>query len=196
MTSHSENSLKILVIHPHLNIKGGSERLVKILLDFAPSDVDICPLTSEVDAEWFGRRRRLYGLSDDVEASVETVMKNCRPDVVYLAISESYYAYLAKRVDESVPVVMYIHFPLEEELTPENIAEYERSYRFPGLTARYLDYVDVLLANSKRTGVATEMLWGRRPIVVYPCTDRSFFDEPPTGRKGDVVLYVGGVSPL
>ena len=196
MTSHGENSLKVLVIHPHLNIKGGSERLVKIFLDFAPSSVDVCLLTGEVDAEWFGGQRELYGLGSDVEASVETAMKNCKPDVVYLAISESYYAYLAKRVDGSIPVVMYVHFPLEEELTPENMGEYERSYRFPGLTARYLDYVDVLLANSKRTAVATEMLWGRLPVVVYPCTDRSFFEKPPTGRKEEVVLYVGRFTPL
>ncbi|NPA22940.1 MAG: hypothetical protein GXO23_01390, partial [Crenarchaeota archaeon] len=46
--------MNVLVIHPHLNVRGGSERLTKILLDgLKDVGAEYRVITALYDEEWF-----------------------------------------------------------------------------------------------------------------------------------------------
>ncbi|NPA23235.1 MAG: glycosyltransferase family 4 protein, partial [Crenarchaeota archaeon] len=91
--------------------------------------------------------------------------------------------------------LMYIHFPIDEEISEENLREYEYYLRYPKLAPKYLKSADIVVVNSRRTRLAVEMLWPYSPVVIYPRIDKIFFrgetTESDIGRKEKMIIYVG-----
>ncbi len=192
----------ILVIHPHLDIKGGSERLTKILVEeLVKMGIDVHLISGFIDSEWFNSSEiNYYSLKNvgDVVSYVSDIVSEIKPEASLVTISESIYAYAAKTGYSDTTTGMYIHFPLDEEISEKNVREYSAKYRYPHLVPKYLKYVDVSMANSKRTALAVEFLWGFRPEVVYPCIDRKFFEVEPeiSSTRSNTILYIGRFTPL
>ncbi len=193
--------MRILVIHPHLNVKGGSERLTKILIDGLNSmNVDFKIVTALYDEEWFSRyinsmiilRRGMK--FNEVEEKIIEIVTEYEPDLVIVMVQEPTYCYIAKKA-RNVKTIMYIHFPIDEEISEENLRDYEELLRFPTLSPKYLNYPDTIVVNSRRTKLAVEMLWPYSPYVVYPCIDRVFLEEKvleeDIRRKEKLIVYVG-----
>ncbi len=194
---------RLLVVHPHLTVKGGSERLTKILVEeLSKLGIDIYLVTASTDQEWFSKELSpqvtTLKSSSDVAREMLTVLTAYEPDTVLVMIQEPYYCYIAKRAREEVATCMYVHFPLDEEISEENLEEYTKYSRYPHLTAKCLNYVDKVIVNSRRTGLAVKFLWGFEPYVVYPCIDSKFFStEPPLGSDREpTILYVGRFTTL
>ncbi|NPA99853.1 MAG: glycosyltransferase family 4 protein [Crenarchaeota archaeon] len=194
--------MRILVIHPHLNVKGGSERLTKILLDgLKEMERDYKIITSLYDEEWFKEHvDKMTLLSpgssfEKVKEHVEKVVREYEPSIAIVMVQDPAYCYMIKNADQRVKTLMYIHFPIDEEISEENLKEYEYYLRYPRLAPRYLDKADIVVVNSRRTRLAVEMLWPYTPYVVYPCIDKIFFKEEITEeelkRKENLVIYVG-----
>ncbi len=194
--------MKVLVIHPHLNVRGGSERLTKILLDGLESlDIDYRIVTALYDEEWFKRHEnRIIKLSpgmsfEQVEERIEKIVNEYEPEIAIIMLQDPAYCYMVKRANPKIRTIMYIHFPIDEEISEDNIREYEYYLRYPRLAPKYLDHVDIVTVNSRRTKLAVEMLWPYAPEVVYPHIDRIFFENKPTEddlkKKEKTVIYVG-----
>ncbi len=192
---------RILIIHPHLNIKGGSERFTKVLAEeLLRQGYEVAIETTTWDEEWFGRLRVVwYRLSPDaldkrkhVLEFTEYVAKDFQPDIVIVALQDPYYAYAIKRVRD-VPVGLYVHTPYDDEITEENLPEYERHFRFPLDAPKYLKYADVIFVNSDYIRLIVKQIWNVEPIVVYPAIDRFFLEDVPEGldEREDAFLYVG-----
>ena len=197
---------KLVIVHPHLTVKGGSERLTRVLVhELHNLGVDVYVVTSDVDTEWFSSEDvRVIRISRDettnyaVARAMALTIEAINPDVVLVMIQEPYYCYVAKTFKEDVITCMYVHFPLDEEISEENIDEYTKFFRYPHLTANCLKYVDKILVNSRRTKLAVKFLWGLDAEVVYPCLDPIFFTtQPPLGTEREpTLLYVGRFNTL
>jgi len=194
--------VRILVIHPHLNVKGGSERLTKILLDgLKDLGKDYKIITSLYDEEWFRDHVNKMSLLspgltfEKVREHVENVVKEYEPDIAIVMVQDPAYCYMIKSANPKVRTLMYIHFPIDEEISEENLKEYEYYLRYPRLAPRYLDKADIVVANSRRTKLAVEMLWPYSPHVVYPCIDKIFSEheisDEELNKKENLVIYVG-----
>ncbi len=194
--------MRILVIHPHLNVKGGSERLTKILLDgLKDLGEDYRIITSLYDEEWFKDHVSRMSLLtpgstfEKVMQHVEKVVRKYEPDIAIVMVQDPAYCYMIKNVNPKIRTLMYIHFPIDEEISEENLKEYEYYLRYPRLAPKYLDKADIVVANSRRTKLAVEMLWPYTPRVVYPHIDKIFFEceisEEELKKKESLVIYVG-----
>ena len=177
---------RVLVIHPHLDRFGGSERLTRILVgELARKGFEVAVLTSVRDERWFPDGfARYYELGGDskrninVILSVDRAINDFAPDAAVVMIQEPIYALAVKLVDPRIPVALYIHFPIEEELTPENLARFAEIYRFPNMYNQFYAAVDALMTNSYRTAATTYKLHGASPSVVYPAVEWSFVGNP------------------
>ncbi len=193
---------KLLVVHPHLNVRGGSERLTKILVEQASRmGIEVHVVTGALDEEWFKgveAEFHVYRGGSDFLAYVSEVASQVRAPAAYIALQESYYAYAVKRGCKETFTAMYIHFPYDEEVEERNLEDYAKLYRYPHLASRYLDSVDAFMANSRRTALITRLVWGVEPEVIYPCIDENFFaQEPPLGKEREpLIFYLGRLCPL
>ena len=198
--------MRILVVHPHLNIKGGSERLTKVLLDgivkLSP-DSEVMLVTGAISEDWFGRYLKItkmlkLGLSlEELRVELSNIVHQFEPDIAIVMVQEPYYCAVIKEAYSRARALMYVHFPLDEEISEENLRDYEYHLRYPTLTPRYINAPDLVLCNARRTRLAIEMLWPCKVEVVYPCIDEIFFEEPDLEKKRDnTVLYVGRFNAL
>lgn len=191
---------RVLVIHPHLDIKGGSERLTRILVnELVKRGFDVHIVTGRIDFDWFHGKFTVHLIPDEVKSPdsviefISTVVKDVKPDFVIDMIQESYFLHGVKKVSKDILTCMYVHFPIDEEIDEKKVESYRKLRRYPQLTIKYLDDVDLMFANSRRTALVTELVWGSRPIVVYPSLDEVFFiEKPPLEVERDkVIIYVG-----
>ncbi len=190
--------MKAVVIHPHLDVKGGSERLTKILCDsLIELGVDLKIITARI-SDWFSHlsSKVEYLRTEDrspqtVAKIIADIVKSYEPDFIVNMLQEPFFCYAAKQGADK-PCVMYIHFPIDEEIEEKNLESYFQHYRYPHLSFQNLRYVDAIAVNAKRTGLATWFIWGIKPDIAYPSIDAIFFDsEPPEKRATKTVLYVG-----
>ncbi len=191
--------MSIAILHPHLNIYGGSERLTKILFqELLKEKRDVYLLSLKFDEKWFPSNENMVKLSEkDPERDLINFLKKKSPKVFITMIQEPYYCYIAKSSVKNIRTGMYIHFPLDEEIDEENINEYLKSFRYPFETVRYIRYVDISFVNSRRTALVTKFLWGINSEIVYPCIDSIFFQSSPDfNRRKPIILYVGRFNTL
>ncbi len=191
--------MNIAILHPHLNIYGGSERLTKILYEeLLKENFNVYLLSLRFDKEWFPNLKNVIKLSEEnPEKNLTQILKEISPEIFISMIQEPYYCYIAKKVISDIKTGMYIHFPLDEEISEENIKRYIENFRYPFETIKYIKYVDVCFVNSRRTKLVTKFLWGIDSKVVYPCIDSIFFkSEPNFERKKPRILYVGRFNTL
>ncbi len=189
-------------MHPHLNVKGGSERLTKVLIDGLHAefpDNEYLIVTGIYTEDWFGKYSNKIKLlklgltAEELRDALASICKDFEPDIAIVMVQEPYYCYIIRTTCPHAKVCMYVHFPIDEEISEENIKEYEKHLRYPTLTPKYITSPHVIVTNSKRTKLAVDMLWPCESTVVYPCIDDIFFKEPvePEYRKEKVILYVG-----
>lgn len=183
--------MKVLLFHPHLDVKGGSERLTRLMYKgLKESGVDVLLCSFAFDRDWFEEGEVIRDAGD-----LRTIAKEERPDWVFLAISETFYVSF---LDEGVRTAMYVHFPLEEEVDKSSVDLYHGKGRFLWTDINSLVRIDRLFANSSFTAMAIRLVWGREAVVAHPPLEPLFSEQPV--RRTEVpfprILYVTRFTPL
>ncbi|SFM81937.1 glycosyltransferase family 4 protein [Thermodesulforhabdus norvegica] len=183
--------MRVLIFHPHLDVKGGSERLTKILYEgLKDLGVQAHLVSFAATGDWFPDV-----ITAPEPAEVVRIADKIRPDWIFLTISETSYA---KGLRDKARIAMYVHFPLEEEAEEENIHEYEKRGRFLLCYPEELKLIDRIFVNSRRTAMAVRLVWGRESIVAHPPLEKRFFadDSPVRAFPPPVILSTGRFTPL
>ena len=207
--------MRILVVHPHLDRFGGSERLTRILVyELASMGNELTVVTGGRSEYWFPdhanvRFRMIRHVSEayngesrfsrlvDVVMAMGPAIIEENPDVVLVMIQEPIYAVVSKIVNPQIPTAIYIHFPIEEELTSANLFRFISMYRFPNIYNDFFRVVDVHMVNSNYTASALYRLYGIEANVVYPAIEWDFFENEPDldADRGRVIVSIGRFVP-
>ncbi len=187
--------MRLLIIHPHLSVTGGSEVLTKILTyELAKLGHEVHILTSSISEGFLTQAsnikisffdKRELGLNSvheriaQIYLSLAKLFEKEEFDSVLVMIQEPIYNILVKAVNPKIPSAIYIHYPFEEELTRENITEFVNMFRFPGLYEKLYVVADVKIANSVYTARTLYKKFGIVSYVVYPAISWEFFKEEP-----------------
>ncbi len=204
-----------MIIHPHLFVKGGGERLTKILAEGLRSLGDeVSVLTSKISGGFTGfegvetffieRFPQSSGIPlvdsfTSMATSIRETIRKFSPEIVVSMTEDLANLGICKLVDRKLKTVQYVHFPVEEEARAVGSERYVQFFRFPEWFNKcFLWAVDRLLCNSKYTREAVERFWGRKARVVYPALDPSFKDEPENLGKPreNLILCVGRFTKL
>ncbi len=183
--------MRILVVHPHLHFLGGSEVLTKILVyGLADLGHEVVVLSRSFREDLFRPAKRValeefrvVDEGDTVEARLVNILhtftevfRKYGELLPFIMIQEPIYAALLKAVKPGAGVGMYIHFPREEELTPENRRRFLQNYRFPNMYDCFYRVADLHLTNSNYTARALYKFYGIPSNVVYPAIPREYFE--------------------
>lgn len=207
-----DHGVDILIIHPHLDVTGGSEKLTQILVEeLLKQDYSITVLSRDVsegfpkgdnvfyekflEEEDIGDKRlsKILGLYK----SLAKVIREYNPTIVFAMIQEPVYLVLSKIVDPSKKTAIYIHFPFEEEVSKENIDHFIEMYRFPGFYEWMYSYVNLKLTNSNYTARALYQKFGLESNVVYPAIPWDYYEDEPdlSEDPGPSIISVGRFVP-
>ncbi len=209
--------MRILVVHPHLYVVGGSEILTKILVyELASQGLEVVVVTSRrredlfpnapnVYFEYFrelpqeiGKQMKLITYKIlNLEYTFDYVIDKWHPDVVLIMIQEPIYGVMIKFIKQDLGTAMYIHYPFEEELSPENMPKFFEMYRFPNLYGVFYRVIDLHMTNSNYTAKALHRHFGIESNVVYPAVDWTFFEREPSPEEDreNIVISVGRFVP-
>ncbi len=207
--------MRVLVVHPHLDRFGGSERLTRILIyELSSLGIEVHVLTHRRNEEWFpdvgvdfryikpcsGCPRTGVAHVDkmaDVLFSMTEVLSTAQPDVVFVMIQEPLYAVLSKTVNPAIGTGIYIHYPIEEEVTEANLFKFIGIYRFPNMYNYFYRSIDVHMVNSNFTAGALYRMYGLEANVVYPAIEWPFFRHEPSLQEAreNVVISIGRFTP-
>ncbi len=209
--------MRILVAHPHLNVIGGSEVLTKILVYELASqghevivvtrarNPEVFPDAPNVRFELFKEITELSKYEPSVRAqkivnllyTFDYVINRYNPNVVLVMIQEPIYAVISKFVNPFLGTALYIHYPFEEELKPENLPKFIEMYRFPALYESLYKAVDLHFTNSNYTAKALHKHFGIESNVVYPAVPWDYFTEEPSVEEDreNVIVTVGRFVP-
>ena len=206
-------TVKILIIHPHLDALGGSEVLTSILVRelqiFGHELVvvsrarraDLFPDKSKIKYVYFRKVQETGDIVFDRIKSILTTVHHAitkyKPDVILIMIQEPVYALISKLIKPSVGVAMYIHFPFEEELTLEKIKIFLEMYRFPGRYESLFHIADLHMTNSAYTARALHVNFRIESNIVYPAIFWDYYEEEPALTKipGPNIISVGRFVP-
>ncbi len=205
--------MRILIIHPHLSITGGSEVLTKTLIDeLAKLGHQVSVLTSSINedlsrragnARFYFFDREEYGLEGvrgkvlQVYLSLARIFDSESFDAALVMIQEPVYNALIRILSPGTPSAIYIHYPYEEELTGGNLPEFLEMFRFPGIYEDLYTMADVRIANSTYTARALYRRHGITSYVVYPAIPWEYFEEEPDlgEARGKTIITVGRFVP-
>jgi glycosyltransferase involved in cell wall biosynthesis len=205
----------VLILHPHLFVKGGGERLTKILAEgLKKLEDEVAVLTSNVSGGFTGFEgvkffsiRRLpcetgVPLTDSfasLAASIRNVVEKFNPETAVSMTEDLVNLGICKLVNRKIRTVQYVHFPVEEEAKTVNAEKYVYYFRFPEWFNKcFLWAADRILCNSKYTGKAIEKFWGKKAKVVHPALDYSFKSKPENlgEPRENILLCVGRFTKL
>lgn len=219
MPTSLNKSLRIMLIHPHLQLFGGSERLTKLLIyELSSLGHEVIVVSSGRDPNEFPSLpnvkfeliKNLFGKipSDlilpiktekviNVVYAVDEVINRHRPSACLVMIQEPIYVLATKLSDPRMGSALYIHYPFEEELTSNNVYVFLNLYRFPHIYEGLYRLADLHMTNSNYTASALYRSFGIESNVVYPAVDWEFFiHEPDLNEVRDnVILTVGRFVP-
>ncbi|MEM4251713.1 MAG: glycosyltransferase family 4 protein [Candidatus Bathyarchaeia archaeon] len=206
--------MRVSIIHPHLFVRGGGERLTKILVaGLRMRGVEVSITTSLLrggflEAELAGnvflfrnppvplRSVTLRSLAE-VALSINETLTRFDPDVVVAMTEDTMNLGMSKLLKRGLKAIQYVHFPIEEESCYSNL--YRSYHRFPvWLNRAFLWAPDFILCNSKYTMSAIGRAWKRSAHVVYPAIDYPFMrplenlGEP----RENLILCVGRFTKL
>ncbi|RLF22970.1 MAG: hypothetical protein DRN15_07505 [Thermoprotei archaeon] len=206
--------MRLILIHPHLHVVGGSERLTQILLyELDRRGSEVLVLTGARNPEYFPETKnikfRLFKRMDievselrvkqllDLVFTLDDAFREFETNIVFSMIQEPIYLVLSKVIKPNVGTAVFIHFPFEEELTKENIEQFLRMYRFPGFYEDMYRFVDIKMTNSNYTARALYRYFGLESNVVYPAIPWSFFKLEPDLEydPGPSLISVGRFVP-
>ena len=205
---------RILIIHPHLHILGGSEKLTKILIyELASMDNEVLVLTSIRNEQEFPETKNVkYKLIKDINVkaksesinkiinivyTVDEVLSEFNPDVTLVMIQEPVYSIALKLAKPELGNAMYIHYPFEEELTPENLKIFLKLYRFPNMYLDFYGVADLHMTNSNYTARALYKKFHIESNVVYPAVSWDYFKEriDLESKRDNIIVSVGRFVP-
>ncbi|MEM2158177.1 MAG: glycosyltransferase family 4 protein [Sulfolobales archaeon] len=213
------SNLRILLIHPHLHLFGGSEKLTWTLInELSNLGHEIVVLSGgglpthislPQKVKYEAIRDVFTKIPSDIILpiksekvlniiySVDDVVSKYKPDVCLVMIQEPIYVVATKLADPRIGTSLYIHFPFEEELTSNNIYVFLTLYRFPHLYESMYRLADLHITNSNYTASALYKSFGIESNVVYPAIDWNFFkDEINLNEdRNNVILTVGRFVP-
>jgi len=217
LTEAGEGSAKmrILIIHPHLFVKGGGERLTSILAQgLTEFGYDTSIITTSIHGGFSTLKKvRIITIKEIIPQgkflpervlslglSLREAIKELNPTFIISMTEDILNLGLSKLVRRDLKTIQYIHFPYEEEREESGQkALYKRYFRFPeGINRRFLWAVDYLLCNSFYTKEAIRKVWGREASVVYPPLAPIFMEKPDNLKKPreNIILSVGRFTPL
>lgn len=200
---------RILVVHPHLYITGGSEELTKILIrELRSRGLEIAVVTKDIDEDINGvevwrfknAAEKIDGLRPVLESATSTLydaIDSFSPDSILIMIHEPVYASISKIINPKIPVGIYIHYPKEEEASRENISDFITMYRFPIFDPKMYLIPDVHMVNSAYTARTLYRLYGIESNIVYPCIDWGYINEEPDleSPREPIIISVGRIVP-
>ncbi len=219
LTSYLNNHLRVMLIHPHLQLFGGSERLTRLLIyELSSLGHEVIVVSSGRDPSEFPDLPNVkFELIKNVFSkipsdliipmkteriiniiySIDEVINRHRPDVCLIMIQEPIYVLATKLSDPRMGSALYIHYPFEEELTSNNVYVFLNLYRFPHIYERYYELADLHMTNSNYTASALYRSFGIESNVVYPAVDWEFFTHEPdlSEARDNVILTVGRFVP-
>jgi len=205
--------MKVLVIHPHLHFLGGSEVLTKILVyGLEEQGYEVVVLSKDFREDLFKptpnvtlERFRIINEEDSIKArlsniihTLDEVFRKHGKLLPFIMIQEPIYATLVKAVKPGAKVGMYVHFPKEEELTPENLRRFLNNYRFPNMYECFYRVADLHITNSNYTARALYKLYGIPSNVVYPAIPKEYYEageEVDIKGKGPRIISVARFVP-
>ena len=216
MLTHGVGKLmRIAIMHPHLYVKGGGERLTKILaegLERFGDEVVIAtsflkggfPELNEIRKKFYFKIpslplkctavKNLIGLALSIRETIE----QANPDVIVSMTEDMVNLGIAKILKRRVKTIQYIHFPFEEEAVTSS-DPYTDYFRFPEwLNKQFLWAADIILCNSRYTQAAIYKAWKRTARVAYPGIDYPFMRKPNNLGKPrkNLIVYVGRFTKL
>ncbi len=208
--------MKVLIVHPHLDLVGGSENLTRILLyelvEYCP-ECEIIVATRDRNPELFPDRKRikfyffkkmeLYSKCPvtskiiDLLITYDEILHDEVPDIALIMIQEPVHSLLLKTVRPGFKTAIYIHYPFEEELTEINLLKFFELYRFPNVYNAYYKYTDTRFVNSHYTLDALYRHYEVDADVIYPAVSWVYFENEPdiSERRGKTIISVGRFVP-
>jgi len=212
--SREVHSMSMILIHPHLDVVGGSERLTQLLLyELDKRGYNVLVLTKARNPKYFPETKnikfKLFKQSNlelsskrvvkiaDLFITLDEALSSFNTNMVFSMIQEPIYLMLSKIIKPSISTAIYIHFPFEEELTPENVEQFLNMYRFPGFYENMYKFVDLKMTNSSYTARVLFEKFGLESNVIYPAIPWDFFKEEPDLNydPGPVIVSVGRFVP-
>lgn len=207
--------MTVLVVHPHLHVFGGSEKLTKILIyELASMNNEVVVLTTSKSPEFhehpgvFFEPIKEYQVTPTSSSvfieklinamySIDEAIKRYSPDVCLTMIQEPVYTALAKLVKPTIGSAIYIHYPFEEELTAYNMLTFLSMYRFPYIYEDLYRLADLHMSNSNYTAQALYNSFKVESNVVYPAVEWDYFIDEPNleEERENVIVSVGRFVP-
>ena len=207
--------MRVAIVHPHLFIRGGGERLTKILasgLEKAGDTVSVTtssltggfPELNDIKRKFFFRTLRfpsksifLKNLAELILSMKETI-ESFDPNVVVSMTEDTVNLGISKILRRRLKTIQYVHFPFEEE-SQFSSSRYIDYYRFPSwFNKRFLWAADLIVCNSLYTQAAVKRAWNETTHVVYPAIDYTFMEtsENNAGPRENLVLCTGRFTKL
>jgi glycosyltransferase involved in cell wall biosynthesis len=207
--------MRVLIVHPHLFVKGGGERLTSILAKgLVKPGYEISIITKSVEDGFSDLNGlRIFPIKEIISQgeflperiislglSLRRAIREIKPDFIISMTEDILNLGLSKLIRRQVKTIQYIHFPREEEREETgNKGLYKKYFRFPEwLNRSFLWAVDYMLCNSNYTKEAIKRVWGKEAQVVYPPLSPIFMEKPDNLRKvrENIILSVGRFTPL
>jgi len=204
----------LIIVHPHLNVIGGSERLTQILLyELDKRNYEVLVLTAARNPEFFPETKNIrfklfkkakLPSSDariqkiiDLFVTLDEALSSFNANVILSMIQEPIYLVLSKIIKPNITTAIYIHFPFEEESTSNNIEQFLKMYRFPSFYEDLYRFVDLKMTNSSYTARVLYKKFGLESNIVYPAIPWEFFEEEPDLNydPGPTIISVGRFVP-
>jgi len=206
--------MRVSIIHPHLFVRGGGERLTKILaagLEKLGDEVSITTSSLKGGFLELNRPRTVFFFKNcpiplrsvtlknlaELALSINETLRRFDPDVIVSMTEDAVNLGFSKLLKRELKSIQYVHFPFEEEACFSNL--YGNYHRFPSwFNKRFLWAANLILCNSKYTQTAIDSAWKKTAHVVYPAIDHPFMKIPKNLDKPreNLVLCVGRFTRL
>lgn len=214
-----EPSMKILLVHPRLSVKGGGERVaIHSILAAAKAGHDVTLLSEEFDEASFEDFFGCSGLFDKVNRRYYPSFKPVLGPRLLLYQRLAYHRYKIKQVvakerfdvvlstqdigyvpSTATPVIQYCYFPeYFSHLQGSSPSPIWRIYYRPAsfYYRNRVRRVGTLLSVSNYTGRFVKDKWNRNSFTVYPpCPVEDYAQLAQIRKRENLVLTVGRIVP-
>ncbi len=215
---------KFLVIHPHMDIYGGGERVCHhILKALVAHGQEVELLTFDFDqtryAEIMGEELpknitvHTLGNREIVEASPPLSVYKRRRNILkllkkykaaaiydYTLSTQTISAFEAALFEKAKKNIAYVHFPeIHYDYDHSKLSKKAYLWLYKKLLEKDIGKLDLVFCNSNYTKAMTEKYWGRfgikNPVVAYPPVEERFWSDKTLNQRDKRVLYVGRFVP-
>jgi glycosyltransferase involved in cell wall biosynthesis len=216
---------KFLVIHPHMDIYGGGERVCHhILKALVTHGQQVELLAFDFDqtryAEIMGEKLpenvtvHTLGNREIVEANPPLSVYKRRRNILkllkkykevavydYTFSTQTISAFEATLFEKAKKNVAYVHFPeIHYDYDHSKLTKMVYLWLYKKLLEKNIGKLDLVFCNSNYSKAMTEKYWGRfgikNSVVLYPPVEESFWSDKPLNQRAKRVLYVARFVPI